>query len=244
MTVLTSTNSGRVARSSAALLVVGVLVFLSLALPASGQAPPPGTTPVSPPPCPGLRISLNEWNEVTAPVPLTHVAHFTNQICTFIGITESGRLMRSTDGGATWANSGLLPGNARATDIVTEQLAPSTAFIIADPVLDTENPTGPAHGLYVTRDAGATFTPVDPFNHIAVNALEAAPSDPQVLYAIAEVGKAVTRTKVTPLMKSTDFGNTWIPLPATIGLDPSAIAIETQNPEVVWVNSETFQGPG
>ncbi|MFN2524756.1 MAG: WD40/YVTN/BNR-like repeat-containing protein [Actinomycetota bacterium] len=237
---------GRAARPSLALLMGAVLLFLSLALPASGQAPPPQPQrrpTAAQPSCPGLEIKLNQWNEVVAPVPLTHVAHFSDQICTFIGIAESGRLMRSTDGGSTWVNDGLLPGDAQVNAIISDQLTPSTAFIIADPVLDTEDPLAAASGLYVTRDAGATFTPVERFNHVAVNALVAAPSDPQVLYAAAEVGKALAETKITPLMKSTDFGQTWTPLPGTMALEPSAIAVESHNPEVVWVNSETFQGP-
>lgn len=191
-------------------------------------------------PCNGMLIPYNQWSELPQPPGLTldHAANFAERACTFVGATSEGRMYSSTDA-RTWITVADLPSAGLVTGIVTEEVAPGTAFVTRSVEVSVSPgeglaPTMPS-GLFVTRDYGVTFDSVDDFAGISVLTVLAAPSDPQVLYA------AAAPSQVTPhsatIYKSTDFGQSWRPLPASAVMRPTKIAVDSSGPDVVWANS-------
>ena len=94
-----------------------------------------------------------------------------------------------------------------------------------------------AGGVWKTMDAGDTWTPLtDSTNIRSVGAIEAAPSDPNVIYV--GTGEACIRGDISygdGVYKSVDAGKTWTHL----GLDDTRhigrIAIDPTNPDIVLV---------
>lgn len=99
---------------------------------------------------------------------------------------QFGNLVRSYDGGASWATimNGITGSGAWVTPLALSPLAPSTVF------------TATSAGIFRTQSGGSVWTPVSP--HTAVW-IAVSPVDPQVVWTIA--GNA-------PRL-STDGGDSW-----------------------------------
>ncbi|MDQ4026044.1 MAG: hypothetical protein M3217_11255, partial [Actinomycetota bacterium] len=94
-------------------------------------------------------------------------------------------------------------------------------------------------GAYATRDFGATFEPVPDLAGYSVETVVAAPGDPQVMYAAASPLREV---RLSVVLKSTDFGRSWTPLPGSLPATPSRIAVDARLPDVVWINAAAPDG--
>ena len=189
-------------------------------------------------PCPALGGAFNRWTRLSTPRQpgLTHVASFAQAPCTLIGATPDGAVYRSTDARA-WSPAVDLDDLEIVAGIASEEMPVGTAFVFGaprTPVLGGDGAGLRASGLYVTRDFGASFQAVADLAGYSVTAVAAAPSDPQVLYAAAS---PVRGAPLPLLLKSSDFGRTWIPLPGSLPVRPTLLAVDARVPGVVWANS-------
>ncbi|MDQ3983165.1 MAG: hypothetical protein M3271_10850, partial [Actinomycetota bacterium] len=195
-----------------------------------------GPTPLAAP-CPALGGAFNRWAPLTTPrrPVLVHVAAFAQDPCTFVGATADGAVYRATDG-RTWSPAVDLEGLDEVAGVVSEEMPVGTAFVFGAPLTSLLEDGGDprASGLYVTRDFGATFQAVPDLAGYSVSAVAAAPSDPQVMYAAASPLRGVALPLV---LKSTDFGRTWLPLPGSLPVRPTRLAVDARLPGVVWANS-------
>lgn len=188
-------------------------------------------------PCPALGGTFNRWNRLDTPVrpSLVHVASFAQNPCTFVGATSDGGVYRSTDA-REWSPAVDLDSFEEVAGVATEEMPVGTAFVFGTPrtglLDDGANPR--ASGLYVTRDFGATFQEVPDLAGYSVSAVAAAPSDPQVIYA---TGSPVRGAPLAVVLKSTDFGRTWVPLPGSLPALPTRVAVDARLPDVVWANA-------
>lgn len=97
-------------------------------------------------------------------------------------------------------------------------------------------------GVWKTTDGGANWRPIDDFlGSLAVSTIALAPADPEIVYAgTGELNSALGSIRGAGVYKSTDFGESWIPLPET--MEPAAagrwtyvnrLAVHPTNPNIV-----------
>lgn len=223
------------------LVVCAQAVVSGLIQPARAQG---GPAPLAAP-CPALGGTFNRWTKLHTPQrpELAHVGSFAQDPCTLVGATADGALYRATDA-RTWTPAVELA-LAEVSGVATEDMPVGTAFVFGAPpnglLEDGADPR--ATGLYVTRDFGVTFQGIPDLAGYAVSAVAAAPSDPQVVYATASASP-VRGVVATPLvLKSSDFGRTWIPLPGSLPALPTRVAIDARLPNVVWTNASVGGTP-
>jgi hypothetical protein len=195
-------------------------------------------------PCPALGGAFNRWTRLDTPrrPALAHVASFAQDPCTFLGATEDGAVYRATDA-RTWTPAVDLDGLDSVAGVVSEEMPAGTAFVFGTPgsPLGGDGAALGASGLYVTRDFGATFQAIRDLAGFSVTAVAAAPSDPQVMYAAA----SPLQRGLAPLaLKSTDFGRTWLPLPGSLPVRPTRLAVDARVPGIVWANATVDGTPG
>lgn len=132
------------------------------------------------------------------------------------GDSYSVGVMKSTDGGQTWNNTGLNPQNS-PTSMNDIYMHPGNSNILW---VATNN------GIYKTTNAGATWTNVQTGN---MKDLKVHPTNPNILYA------------VTPntFYKSVDGGNTFSNVGVGVGLPTGTnrlvIDVTPANPQVIYV---------
>ena len=137
-------------------------------------------------------------------------------------LATSDGVHRSSDAGATWTN--VLP-NGQATDLVFAQGAPTTLYAAVA-----------GDGVYKTVDGGTTWArsssglPALPPGFQTT--LAASRSAPNTLYAASGASAGLQ------LFRSDDGGSTWVRknLPADPTLYNDAIAVGTDNPDIVYVS--------
>ena len=112
----------------------------------------------------------------------------------FLG-TLTGWIYESHDGGATWAHLSRV---GRRDDLVIDNITvdPADARHILAGAWVTDRPDG---GLFVSHNAGATWTAVKDMQGQSIRSLAIAPSDPKVIIAGSLVG----------VFRSTDSGEHW-----------------------------------
>ncbi len=95
-------------------------------------------------------------------------------------------------------------------------------------------------GIWKTEDHGISFEPIfDEYGNMSIGNIEAAPSNPDIIYmGTGEPLHARSSAHGNGMWKSTDAGKTW----THIGLENTyfipKIAIDFQNPDVVYVAAE------
>ncbi len=95
-------------------------------------------------------------------------------------------------------------------------------------------------GLWKTQDSGISFKPIfEKYGNMSMGHIAIAPSDPNILYlGTGEAHHARSTAHGNGLWKSTDAGKTW----SHIGLKDSyiipKIAIDSTNPDIVYVAAE------
>jgi photosystem II stability/assembly factor-like uncharacterized protein len=130
--------------------------------------------------------------------------------------TGFGPLLKSTDGGDTWAPFGTFPG-----------FLP----VLYELEIDRGNPNvfygGSDDGFYKSTDRGATWVQSPSFRDVSPRQIEIAPSSPATLYSVAE--ETVVGSPPIPrnlLLRSLNAGQTWELLdpphePARLAISPS-----------------------
>ena len=155
---------------------------------------------------------------------------------------------KSTDGGKTWANVGLVA-TRQIARIRVDPRNPNTAFVAA--FGDGFGP-GPDRGVYRTRDGGATWEKIL-FRSDAAGAIDLSmdPNHPDVLYAsLLEFQRFPWGLRSagpgTGLFKTTDGGDHWTELTNNPGMPAGikgriGVALSPARPERVWalVDAET-----
>ena len=212
-----------------ALVVLGVIV--------SAVFPPRSEAASSPVHCPEWSLPYDRW----VPLPGSGGLHFTSASvfngtpCAFIGATANGDVLVTRDTGSHWRRVASFGG--QVTEIVTEHLASGTAFVLMAPgAKPSVTSTPAASGLYVTHDFGASFLPVPQFAGLDVTALAGAPNGPGILFATASPLGSIAKAPAA-MYRSTDGGQSWIPLPAPAGLTATDIAVGEQSSQEVWVST-------
>ncbi|HYP24190.1 MAG TPA: hypothetical protein VEV43_11500 [Actinomycetota bacterium] len=221
-------------RAAASLVVLGIVVGQALAASPPAARAQTGITLKAP--CPALGGAFNRWAPLSTPGRLAHVASFGQAPCTFVGTTSDGAVYRTTDARA-WSAVVALDDLETVAGVAAEEMPVGTAFVFGTPedaLLGSDGTHPRAAGMYVTRDFGASFRAIPDLAGFSVSAVAAAPSDPQVLYAAASPVRGVP---VPLTLKSSDFGRTWIPLPGSLPVRPTRIAVDARLPDVVWANS-------
>lgn len=163
---------------------------------------------------------------------------------------------RSTDGGATWTNTGLKTSRTVAK-IVVHPRDPDTAYVAA--VGDLWNEGG-ERGLYKTADGGKTWTAVlqapAPFTgRVGAGDVAIDPLNPDTVYAALYArrrtpwsfafGTEVTDGKdVSGIFRTTDGGKTWTKL--TNGLPGLTgrigLSVHAKNPKIVYAIVQSAEG--
>lgn len=238
--MLARAHTGRAAVVFATLSIVLVQAVAATLPAARAQTGPGGLTA----PCAALGGAFNRWTRLATPraTALTHVASFAQSPCTFVGATSDGAVYRTSDA-RTWAPAADLDDLEEVAGVAAEEMPVGTAFVHGTPslpLLGGDGASARPSGLFVTRDFGATFQAVADFAGYSVSAVAAAPSDPQVLYAAASPARGAP---VPIVLKSSDFGRSWIPLPASLPVLPTRLAVDARVPDVVWANSSIAGEP-
>lgn len=166
--------------------------------------------------------------------------HFVQKIAvtsssTVIATTRTG-IFRSTDGGTNWTN--VKEGKMGDIEVTSNNV-----------VYVTEGYANFSGGIYRSTDDGQTWTDITPDDSKRIE-IESAPSNPDVLYAVADGGSGTT--DVAWFKKSLDAGTTWqdIEIPNYVNQDCSVsndhftrgqaffdliLAVHPEDPETVVV---------
>jgi len=158
-------------------------------------------------------------------------------------VQQGDGVYRSDDAGLTWEHLGLV----ETQNIARIRIHPDdcdVAWVAAFGKHSTENPE---RGVYKTTDGGASWE-LTLFKSPAAGAADLVvdPNDPDVLYAtIWEAWRKSWGLSSggadSGLWKSTDGGETWTDITATLGLDPPSpigkmgVAVSGANSDRVWV---------
>ncbi|MCW5940927.1 MAG: hypothetical protein KIS66_01760 [Fimbriimonadaceae bacterium] len=151
-------------------------------------------------------------------------------------------LFKSTDGGKTWANTGL----AETHRIGRIQIDPHDENVVYVGALGSLYSQNPARGVYKTTDGGKTWRHVLKLDeHTGVIDLKVDPKNPKTLYAVAwdRDRRAWNFRESGPgsaLYKTTDGGMTWTKLGAGVlpqgdAMGRAGITISPQNPNRVYL---------
>lgn len=154
---------------------------------------------------------------------------------------------KSTDGGATWAHTGLKT-SEHIAKILVDPRDSDTVYVASQGPL-----WGPGgdRGLFKTTDGGKTWKPVlEIGENTGVTDACFDPRDPDVIYAASyqrrrNVGVLIGGGPEAAVYKTTDAGRTWNKL--TDGLPKEdmgriALAVSPQKPDVVYAHVQTAAG--
>ena len=143
----------------------------------------------------------------------------------YLGTTTSW-VYESTDGGSSWRRLVRLNGadNLVLDEIVVDAAHPETIFVGG---YSLEHPAG---GLFVSHDAGATWSEVQSLHGQSIRSVAQAPSDPKILFAGTLEG----------VFRSSDSGATWAlisPAGSREIHEVESLAVDPRNPEIVYAGT-------
>ena len=151
------------------------------------------------------------------------------------GVTPKGGVYESTDGGLTWAATGLrdLPVNAMGFG------ATANGTIIYAGIGDQWNTPGIAAGVYTSTVGNTSVWTRTSLTNTYVWKLRVDPTNPLVAYAGGHVSEGGEGPKVTALYKTTDGGATWADLLPAAPRENAlrAIAIDPVHPNNVFYSA-------
>jgi photosystem II stability/assembly factor-like uncharacterized protein len=163
-------------------------------------------------------------------------------------ITYGNGMYKSTDAGATWNHIGLTD-SRQIGRIIVDPKNPDVAFVAA---LGHAYGPNAERGVFRTRDGGKTWQKVL-YKDADTGAIDLAfePGNPQVIYASLWQTRRPPWNVYPPsngpgsgLYKSTDGGNTWLPVAGlpTEGLGKIGIAVAPSMPNRVYLVLDAKQG--
>jgi photosystem II stability/assembly factor-like uncharacterized protein len=158
-------------------------------------------------------------------------------------VIQGDGVYKSTDAGATWIHVGL----AATQNVARIRVHPEDCDVAWVAAFGVHSAPNPERGVYKTTDGGGSWE-LTLFKSPDAGATDLVvdPSDPDVLYAtIWEAWrKSWGMSSGGPdsgLWKSTDGGETWSDITATLGLEPASpigkmgVAVSPANSDRVWV---------
>jgi hypothetical protein len=131
------------------------------------------------------------------------------------GDSYSSGVIKSTDGGVTWANTGLSWAPTANVSSRSLLLNPADTNKL---LLATDN------GLYKTNDAGATWNKIATYNF---RQIVYKPGDTSIIYASANASSSAQ------IMRSTNGGYTWASVTTLVAAQRIALAVTPANPGIV-----------
>lgn len=139
-------------------------------------------------------------------------------------------IYKTTDGGQTWAPTGL-------TYTLNDKLFSMFRRVFIHPVNHQSLLAAGVDGIYGSDDGGVTWTEK---SGVFVWDIEQDPSDFQTLYATT----CDWYGGICGVMKSTDFGGTWLPLETGIPKNDTVVRIEValapSDPDVVYATCSAY----
>jgi photosystem II stability/assembly factor-like uncharacterized protein len=143
----------------------------------------------------------------------------------YLGTTTSW-LYESTDAAASWHRLAKMPGsNALVLDhVVVDSSNPTTLYVAA---WRADNPGG---GVWISHDAGRSWSESAGLHGQSVFAFTQAPSDPRTLFAGTLQG----------VFRSSDAGNSWsqISPPASHEIhEVESLAVDPSNPSIIYAGT-------
>lgn len=143
----------------------------------------------------------------------------------YLGTTTSW-IYESTDGGASWHRLARLDGS---DDLVLDNIVvdSSNSSVIYAAGFKPDRPEG---GLWVSRDAGKSWSEVAGLHGQAIYAFVQAPSDAKMLFAGTLQG----------VFRSSDAGATWQPISPTGSHEiheVESLAVDPHNPDIVYAGT-------
>ena len=171
------------------------------------------------------------------------------------GANPERGVYKTTDGGATWTKIKFVSDRAGFVDLAMDPTHPDVLFASAwervrGPYFLQSG--GPGSGLWKTTDAGRTWTEVRgggfPTTAKGRIGIAIAPSDPKVVYALAEADTlpnpkpakgGAAQTRPSGLYRSNDGGATWTKAAAnnTRPFYYSQVRVDVENPDRVYWSS-------
>ncbi len=173
-------------------------------------------------------------------------------------VNEERGLFKTVDGGKTWEKALYLDERTGVTDVAMDPEDSGILYAVAHERLrdrfDAGDPVdqwGPKAGIYITKDAGATWTRASqglPTDELGRSAVSASRSQPGTVYA--QVSTQKTRGRPGPpkakdgkpdpnlggIFRSTDYGATWQHM-NTFNNRPSyysQIRVDPNDADVIW----------
>lgn len=119
--------------------------------------------------------------------------------------TRLGGLYRTTNAGRSWMRLGRGLPAERVLALAVSPSDPRTVYASLE------------HGLFLSRDGGATWTEVTAPDNVPPSVLTVHPRLPRTLFATGQSG----------IVKSTDFARSWTPIGPSPGVDVRAIAVHS-----------------
>lgn len=173
-------------------------------------------------------------------------------------VNEERGLFKTVDGGRTWTKALYLDEKTGVTDVAMDPEDSGILYAVAHERLrdrfdagDPVNQWGPKAGIYISKDAGATWTrasqglPTDELGRCAVSASR---SQPGTVYAQVSTKKTQGRPgppkakdgnpdpNLGGIFRSTDYGATWLHM-NTFNNRPSyysQIRVDPNDADVIW----------
>jgi photosystem II stability/assembly factor-like uncharacterized protein len=153
----------------------------------------------------------------------TAINPFNQQI--MYGSLQNANLFRSTDGGASFSNIGPFTNGRFDTLLAMDPSAPQHLY------------TDPGTGfVFQSNDAGTTWTSISPQQNFIGN-IAVAPADSNTVYAVTNVGVAVTRNALA------GTGSTWSNFSSPDGLGAEQIVVDPHDPTIAYAARTRLIGP-
>ncbi|MDQ1713276.1 MAG: repeat-like domain [Frankiaceae bacterium] len=187
----------------------------------------------APGPCLVYGEQSGAWSRVPVPAGAVAVDQFDGDPCVLVAADSAHRVWRSADGGRDWRVVTTAP--RAVTRVLAERLGRNASGTGGRVVLAlTGQPAGPA--MLVSTDGGTTFAPASTPGLDAPVAGGPVPGG-EVVAAAGSADGAATYAAATPLglVKSTDGGRTFLPLPGAASLRATGVAVSPADPDEVWL---------
>ncbi|MFA9452423.1 MAG: WD40/YVTN/BNR-like repeat-containing protein, partial [Candidatus Aminicenantaceae bacterium] len=173
-------------------------------------------------------------------------------------VNEERGLFKTVDGGRTWTKALYLDEKTGVTDVAMDPEDSGILYAVAHERLrdrfdagDPVNQWGPKAGIYITKDAGATWTRASqglPTDELGRSAVSTSRSRPGTVYAQVSTKKTQGRPgppkakdgnpdpNLGGIFRSTDYGATWQHM-NTFNNRPSyysQIRVDPNDADVIW----------